>query len=43
MAARNTGARNFEGSIPIARVYNRALSASEITQNFNANKARFGL
>lgn len=24
-------------------IYNRALSASEITQNFNANKARFGL
>jgi hypothetical protein len=43
IAARNTGARNFQGSIPIARIYNRALSASEITQNFDANKARFGL
>jgi hypothetical protein len=37
----NTG--YWAGNVAIARVYNRALSASEITQNFNANKARFGL
>jgi hypothetical protein len=30
-------------NIPIYRAYNRALSASEVTQNFNANRARFGL
>jgi hypothetical protein len=29
--------------IPVARIYNRALSASEIQQNYNAQKSRFGL
>jgi hypothetical protein len=33
----------FGGNIAIAQMYNRALSATEITQNFNAQKARFGL
>lgn len=33
----------LQGDIAIARVYNRALSASEISQNFDANRARFGL
>ena len=31
------------GNISIARIYNRGLSASEILQNFNAQKSRFGL
>ena len=31
----------FNGSIPITRIYNRALSASEVLKNFNAQKARF--
>jgi hypothetical protein len=31
------------GNIYISRMYNKALSASEITQNFNATKTRFGL
>ena len=31
------------GSIPITQVYNRALSATEIAQNYNATKTRFGL
>lgn len=30
-------------NVAIARFYNRALSASEITQNFNANRGGFGL
>lgn len=34
---------SFVGNIAITRVYNRALSASEILQNYNANKSRFGL
>ena len=34
---------HLQGDIAIARVYNRALSASEVTQNFDANRARFGL
>jgi hypothetical protein len=33
----------FTGNIAITRVYNRALSASEILQNYNAQKSRFGL
>ncbi len=34
---------HYNGSIAIVRVYNRALSATEVQQNFNSNKARFGL
>jgi hypothetical protein len=33
----------FKGSISIASIYNRALSASEVLQNYNATKGRFGL
>lgn len=33
----------LDGSVPVVRLYNRALSASEISQNFNANRSRFGL
>jgi len=33
----------FSGSIPIAKVYNRVLTAAEIAQNFNATRSRFGL
>ena len=35
--------RFWAGKIPIVRVYNRALTASEVLQNYNANKNRFGL
>ena len=35
--------QHLAGSVAIARAYNRALSASEVLQNFNTNKARFGL
>ena len=34
---------NFTGRIGSAFVYNRALSATEIQQNYNATKGRFGL
>jgi hypothetical protein len=37
------GDLQFKGDIPIAQIYNRTLSATEITQNFNAQKGRFGL
>lgn len=37
------GLRHFNGSMAYGSVYNRALSASEVTQNFNAMKGRFGL
>ena len=41
---RNTSAAAyFNGSMGIARIYNRGLSASEVLQNFDANKSRFGL
>ena len=33
----------FQGKINIIRIYNRALSAQEVLQNFNATRARFGL
>ena len=33
----------FNGYIDICRIYGKPLSAAEIEQNFNANKARFGL
>jgi hypothetical protein len=33
----------FTGNIPSIQIYNRALSASEVLQNYNAQKARFGL
>jgi hypothetical protein len=41
---RNTGgAALTKGNLAIARVYNRGLSDSEILQNYNAQKSRFGL
>ena len=33
----------FEGNIASQHIYNRALSASEVLQNYNALKGRFGL
>ena len=33
----------FGGEIPVAKVYNRALTADEVTRNFNAIKSRFNI
>ena len=33
----------FTGKISHVTVYNRQLSASEVLQNFNASRARFGV
>ena len=33
----------FEGNIYLFRYYNRALSAAEVLQNFNATRTRFGI
>ena len=33
----------YNGNIATTQIYNRALSASEVTQNYNALKGRFGL
>ena len=37
------GGSYFNGNIANTHIYNRALSATEITQNYNALKPRFGL
>jgi len=33
----------FNGNIPSVQIYNRALSTSEVLQNYNATRARFGI
>jgi hypothetical protein len=33
----------FNGRIAICQLYNKALTATEILQNYNAQKGRFGL
>jgi hypothetical protein len=33
----------FYGDIPVAKVYNRALSAAEVQQNYSKYKSRFNL
>ncbi len=37
------GSEFTESNISIVRVYNRALSTSEIIQNFNNGRQRFGI
>ena len=39
----STGAEFLTGNISISRLYNRTLSAQEITQNFNALRGRYGI
>ena len=43
LIARWASAQYFQGNGGIYRIYNRVLSSSEITQNYNAQKARYGL
>ena len=38
-----SGGGSFTGNIGSVKVYNRALTSAEITQNYNAVKSRFGL
>ena len=38
-----SGERWFNGGVSIVRIYNRALSATEILQNYNNGRARFGV
>jgi hypothetical protein len=35
--------RNFAGNVTLCTAYSRALSATEVLQNYNATKTRFGL
>jgi hypothetical protein len=37
------GIRNYSGRVSFVRVYNRALTAQEIQQNFNATRSRYGI
>lgn len=37
------GYYNFQGNIDNVKIYNRALTSSEISQNFNALRGRFGI
>ena len=37
------GGQYFDGRISNAKTYNRALSAAEISQNFNASRGRYGI
>lgn len=39
----NTAAEYSQGRVAVSTVYNRALSATEVSQNYNALKTRFGL
>jgi hypothetical protein len=43
LAQDDLGGRFFTGNIATAMIYDRALSADEITQNFNALRGRYGL
>jgi Concanavalin A-like lectin/glucanases superfamily len=37
------GSETFNGTISVAKVYNRVLSAAEVQQNFNALRGRYGI
>ena len=43
IAADSFSNRFFRGNIAVSQIYNRALTATEILQNYNATKNRFGL
>jgi hypothetical protein len=43
IGARNDGVGSTSGNIAQTQIYNRALSATEIKQNYNATKGRYGL
>lgn len=38
-----SGAYFAQGQIPIVKIYNKALSAQEVSQNFNALRGRYGI
>ena len=41
--ARSNGTQTYQGEISNLQIYKKELSASEVTQNFDATKSRFGL
>jgi hypothetical protein len=38
-----SAATNFTGRISATRIYNKALTATEVQQNFNAIRGRYGI
>jgi hypothetical protein len=38
-----SSSQNYRGAFMIVKLYNKALTASEIQQNFNATRSRFGI
>jgi hypothetical protein len=43
IAGDGTTNRPLNGEMPISKIYNKVLTASEVLQNFNATRSRFGL
>lgn len=43
VVGRNTSSNYTNGYLPNLKIYNRSLSPSEVLQNYNATKSRFGL
>jgi len=43
IGSNGSGAEAFDGNIYNVQIYNRGLSATEVTQNFNAYRDRFGI
>ena len=43
IGAHGAASNLFDGDIPVVQIYNRALTASEVKQNFNALRGRFGI
>jgi hypothetical protein len=43
IAQDDAGSRFFNGNIAIAQMYNISLSAEQVSQNFQADRARFGV
>ena len=43
IGSNNSSVYYLDGDIANLKMYNKALSATEVTQNFNAQKSRFGL
>lgn len=43
LARDDTSTRYFNGNIAVAQLYNTALSEAQISQNFEADRRRFGI
>jgi hypothetical protein len=43
LIGKDQNSQNYQGSISSVQIYNRALSADEVSQNFNALRGRYGI